>query len=54
MCDDIFINQIKSDGIYQSVATYETLQELKNENIIDYKLIYKALDTISVKKAENM
>lgn len=43
MCDDVFINQIKSDGIYQSVATYETLQELKNENIIDYKLIYKRL-----------
>ena len=43
MCDDVFINQIKSDGIYQSVATFETLQELKNENIIDYKLIYKRL-----------
>ena len=44
MCDDVFINQIKSDRIYQSTATFETLEELKNENIIDYKLIYKRLN----------
>jgi len=44
MCDDVFINKIKSDRIYQSTATFETLQELKNENIIDYKLIYKRLN----------
>ena len=44
MCDDVFINKIKSDKIYQSTASYETLVELKKENIIDFDLIYKRLD----------
>ena len=44
MCDDVFINRIKSDKIYQSNASYETLQELKSENIINFELIYKRLD----------
>ena len=44
MCDDIFINKIKSDKMYQSIASFETLNELKKEDIIDFKLIYKRLD----------
>ena len=47
MCDDIFINNIKSDKIYKSTAAFETLNELATEKIIDYKLIYKRLDTIN-------
>ena len=44
MCDDVFINRIKSDKIYQSNASHETLLELKSENIINFELIYKRLD----------
>jgi predicted O-methyltransferase YrrM len=44
MCDDIFINKIKSDKMYNSIAAFETLNELSMEKIIDYKLIYKRLD----------
>ena len=44
MCDDVFINKIESDKIYKSTASFETLEELKRENIIDYELIYKRLD----------
>ena len=47
MCDDIFINNIKSDKMYKSTAAFETLNELATEKIIDYKLIYKRLDTIN-------
>lgn len=44
MCDDVFINNIKSDKMYRSIAAYETLTELKNEKIIKFDLIYKRLD----------
>jgi predicted O-methyltransferase YrrM len=47
MCDDIFINNIQSDKMYKSTAAFETLNELATEKIIDYKLIYKRLDTIN-------
>ena len=47
MCDDVFINNIKSDRIYKSTAAFETLSELAMEKIIDYKLIYKRLDCIN-------
>ena len=36
MCDDIFINNIKSDKMYKSTAAFETLNELATEKIIDY------------------
>lgn len=45
MCDDVFINKINSDKLYQSNASYETLSELKKEKIIEFNLIYKRLDT---------
>lgn len=46
LCDDIFINldHAESDKIYHSIAAYETLNELKKENLIEFKLIYKRLD----------
>ena len=45
LCDDIFLNNISSqDNIYTSVATFKTLENLKDANIIKYKLIYKRLD----------
>ena len=47
MCDDIFINNIKSDKMYKSTAAFETIDELAMEKIIDYKLIYKRLDAIN-------
>ena len=47
MCDDIFINNIKSDKMYKSTAAFETIGELAMEKIIDYKLIYKRLDAIN-------
>ena len=47
LCDDIFINldHAESDKIYHSIAAYETLNELKKENLIEFKLIYKRLDS---------
>jgi|TARA_B110000503_G_C7019844_1_gene359288 predicted O-methyltransferase YrrM len=45
MCDDIYVNEIVLDKMYNSTATFETLNELANENIIEYKLIYKRLDS---------
>ena len=46
ICDDIYINkdQIKSDKMYSSIASYETLNELKKENLINFKLVYKRLE----------
>jgi predicted O-methyltransferase YrrM len=44
MCDDIYVNKIVLDKMYNSTAAFETLNELTNENIIEYKLIYKRLD----------
>lgn len=46
LCDDIFINldHAESDKIYHSIAAYETLNELKKENLIEFRLIYKRLD----------
>ena len=45
MCDDIYVNKIVLDKMYNSTAAFETLNELANENIIEYKLIYKRLDS---------
>jgi predicted O-methyltransferase YrrM len=46
LCDDIFLklNQINSDKMYHSIASYETLNELKKQNLIDLRLIYKRLN----------
>ena len=44
MCDDIFIDEVSSDRMYQSSAAFETLTNLKNENLINFNLFYKRLD----------
>ena len=44
ICDDIYINKVKSDQMYNSNASIETLTELKKEKIINFQLIYKRLD----------
>jgi len=45
LCDDVHLklNQSNSDIMYRSVATYETLSELKKQDLIDFKLAYKRL-----------
>ena len=45
LCDDVHLklNQSNSDAMYSSIATYETLNELKKEDLINFRLIYKRL-----------
>ena len=45
LCDDVHLklNQSNSDVMYSSIATYETLNELKKQDLIDFRLIYKRL-----------
>jgi len=46
LCDDVFLelNQSNSDTMYSSIATYETLNELKKQNLVNFRLVYKRLD----------
>ncbi len=46
LCDDVHLNlnQSNSDTMYSSIATYETLNELKKQNLINFRLMYKRLD----------
>ena len=46
LCDDVYLklNQSNSDNIYSSIATYETLNELKKQNLINFRLAYKRLN----------
>ena len=45
LCDDIFTKPPKiQDSMYDSIAAYETLNELKKANVISYNLLYKRLD----------
>jgi len=46
LCDDVFLelNQNNSDKMYNSIATYETLNELKKQNLVNFKLVYKRLN----------
>ena len=45
LCDDVLLklNHSNSDRMYGSIATYETLNELKKQNLIDFRLVYKRL-----------
>jgi len=45
LCDDVHVrlNQSNSDTMYSSIATYETLNELKKQNLINFRLVYKKL-----------
>lgn len=46
LCDDVYLNlnQTNSDKMYNSIASYETLNELKKQKLINFKLAYKRLD----------
>ena len=46
LCDDVHLNlnQSNSDTMYSSIATYETLNDLKKQNLINFRLMYKRLD----------
>ena len=46
LCDDVHVklNQTNSDKMYNSIASYETLNELKNQNLIEFKLLYKRIN----------
>ena len=45
LCDDVWINAPPvQDRVYNSLASYETLIQLKENNIIDFTLFYKRLD----------
>ena len=45
LCDDVYLklNQSNSDIMYNSIATYETLNELKKQDLINFRLVYKRL-----------
>ena len=46
LCDDVFLelNQSNSDTMYSSIAAYETLNELKKQNLVNFRLVYKRLN----------
>jgi len=46
VCDDVHVNlnQINSDKMYHSIASYETIYELNKQKLIKFKLIYKRLE----------
>ena len=48
LCDDVRlkINQSISDKMYNSIATYETLNELKKQSLINFGLVFKRLDAV--------
>tara|TARA_B100000767_G_C19757451_1_gene533587 strand:+ start:1613 stop:2446 length:834 start_codon:yes stop_codon:yes gene_type:complete len=45
LCDDVFLNlnHRKSSTMYSSIASFETLNELKKQNLINFKLAFKRL-----------
>ena len=45
LCDDVYMhkNHDKSDQMYKSIATHETLELLKKQNLINYDLVYKRI-----------
>ena len=47
MVDDISLKLDENDKMYESVAGYETLRELKKNNVIEFDLFYKRLDAHS-------
>ncbi len=48
LCDDVWINKpFKQDKVYNSIATFETLEQLKNNKLINFDLFYKRLDVES-------
>ena len=45
VCDDVWKHApLDQDSMYNSIATFETLESLKKSNLITYSLIFKRLD----------
>jgi predicted O-methyltransferase YrrM len=45
LCDDVWVKKPRDqDSMYNSIASYETLNILKKSNIIFFNLLYKRLD----------
>jgi|688.fasta_scaffold80990_3 predicted O-methyltransferase YrrM len=45
MCDDVFINKNRNmDKMYNSIATFETLDSFKEEGLIDFELFFKRIN----------
>ena len=45
LCDDVWKDKpLNQDSMYNSIATFETLEKLKKSKIIEYDLIFKRLD----------
>lgn len=44
MCDDVWKQKSKQDGIYNSMASFETLQALSEADLITFSLFKKRLD----------
>ena len=47
LCDDVLLNSSHStfDKMYTSLASWQTLEELRKQNLLEYELIYKRLDS---------
>jgi len=43
LCDDVFKYVKKSDQMYKSIASYETIKSLSNAKLINYVLIHKRI-----------
>ena len=43
ICDDVYKHLKNSDGIYDSTATFETLQAFREAGVLEYSLINKRL-----------
>ena len=43
LCDDVFKHVKKSDEMYQSIASYETIKSLSNAKLINYSLVHKRI-----------
>lgn len=41
LCDDVWKSIYKSDEMYSSIASYETINALSEANLLNYSLIYK-------------
>ncbi len=45
LCDDVIVNELSlADKMYRSNASHETIQELKEEGLINYSLFLKRLE----------
>lgn len=53
ICDDVFIKIANSDAMYNSIATYQTLESLRKAKMIKYTLIYKRITIENILSINN-